>query len=216
MRIVSVNQCLSQTVEWNGKSVTTGIFKTPVSEPVSVDANGLRGDEQADLSVHGGIDKAVYAFPHEHYKHFAQLLGRDVDDFPCGQFGENLSTEGLLENEVMIGDRFRIGDSAEFEVSQPRTPCFKLGIIMQDPKFLRPFLKSLKTGFYLRVVKNGTIQAGDSIHQVHSESPSLSVADITRLNSFDRDHYDDLRKATQLTALTQSWRDDFNKQLDPS
>lgn len=211
MRILSVNRSLPQTIEWQGRSVTTGIFKIPVSEPVSIDVDGLSGDGQADLSAHGGIDKAVYAFPHEHYQHFADLK-RSVDDFPYGQFGENLSTEGLLETEVMIGDRFRVGSTAEFEVSQPRVPCFKLGIIMQAPQLLRPFLKSLKTGFYLRVIKGGTIQAGDEIHQTHSAEDSLSVADITRLFYFDKDHHEDRQKAARLPALTQSWRSGFTQE----
>lgn len=210
MRLLSVNRSLPQNIEWQNKTITTGIFKIPVSAPVPVDAHGLDGDGQADLSVHGGIDKAVYAFPHEHYQHFADLLGRDAADFPYGQFGENLSTEGLLETEVMIGDHFRIGDSAEFEVSQPRVPCFKLGIIMQAPQLLRPFLKSLKTGFYLRVIKTGVIQTRDKIHQIHRAENSLSVADITRLRYFDTDHHEDRRKAIALPALTQSWRDDFS------
>ncbi len=209
MRILSVNRSLPQTIEWQGKSVTTGIFKIPVSEPVPVDSDGLNGDGQADLSVHGGVDKAVYAFPHEHYQYFAEMLERKVNEFPCGQFGENLSTEGLLETEVMIGDRFRIGDSAEFEVSQPREPCFKLGIILQAPQILPPFLKSLKTGFYLRVIKSGIIQTGDEIHKIHSAMNSLSVADITRLKHFDRDHIADRQQASTLPALTQSWRENF-------
>lgn len=212
MHLLSVNRSLPQTIQWQGKTVSTGIFKLPVSEPVIVDANGLSGDDQADLSVHGGIDKAVYAFPHEHYQHFADLLKRNSSDFPYGQFGENLSTKGLLETEVMIGDRFRIGDHAEFEVSQPRVPCFKLGIILQAPQVLRPFLKSLKSGFYLRVIKDGTIQSGDSIQQIHSEENSLSVADITRLYHFDKDHHKDRQKAAALSALTQSWRDDFTRE----
>lgn len=213
MHLLSLNQALPRTIEWQGKSITTGIFKKPVSEALAVDSNGLPGDGQADLSAHGGIDKAIYAFPHEHYPHFADLLGCNGDDFPYGQFGENLSTEGLLENEVMIGDRYHIGDSAVLEVSQPRVPCFKLGIIMEDPKIIRPFLNSLKTGFYLRVIKNGSIQAGDRICRIYQADNALSVADITRLRYFDKDHHDDIRKAASLAALTPSWRNDFERMI---
>ncbi len=209
MHLLSVNRSLPRTIEWQGQSVSTGIFKMPVTGQVAVNVDGLHGDGQADLSVHGGPDKAVYLFPHEHYPYFADLLDRPVKDLPYGQFGENLSTTGLHENKVMIGDRFRIGDQLELEVSHPRVPCFKLGIILQAPQILRPFLKSLKTGFYLRVIKLGLIQAGDEIKQSHHAENSLSVANIVRLSYFDKDHHSDRQKASKLPALPQSWRENF-------
>lgn len=213
MRLLSVNRSLPKPVEWQGKTISTGIFKSPAAGSVPIDFKGLDGDGQGDLSVHGGVDKAVYAFPYEHYQYFAQLLDRNTEDFLYGQFGENLTTEGLFETEVLIGDRFRIGDFAEFEVTQPRVPCFKLGIIMQSPQIIRPFLKSLKTGFYLRVIKQGTIQAGDRIYKTECSKESLSVADITRLYHFDKNHHDEIRKAAAIPSLTQSWRDDFHRML---
>ncbi|MFK5923098.1 MAG: MOSC domain-containing protein [Verrucomicrobiota bacterium] len=211
MNLLSVNRSLPRTVEWQGQSVSTGIFKIPASGQVTVNVVGLYDDGQADLSVHGGPDKAVYLFPHEHYAYFADLLHRPAKDLPYGQFGENLSTIGLFENEVMIGDRFRIGGQLELEVSHPRVPCFKLGIILQAPQILHPFLKSLKTGFYLRVIETGSIQAGDEIVQSHREKNSLSVADITRLRYFDKDHHDDRQKAAKLPALPQSWQEHFSR-----
>jgi MOSC domain-containing protein YiiM len=210
MRLLSVNRSLPKAVEWQGKTITTGIFKLPVAGPVSVDSDGLQGDGQADLHAHGGIHKAVYAFPHEHYQHFAELLDRDPDSFPYGQFGENLSTEGMLESEIQIGDRFRIGN-VELEVSQPRVPCFKLGIIMQDPAIIHSFLKSLRTGCYLRVLSKGILQSGDTIVPLSSPKASLSVADITRLRFFDQNNTPALHKAANLPALTPSWRDEFSK-----
>ncbi|MCF6311604.1 MAG: MOSC domain-containing protein [Verrucomicrobiales bacterium] len=209
MKLLSVNRSLPQNIEWQGKTIATGIFKIPVTDAVMITADGLYGDDQADLSVHGGIDKAVYLFPHEHHAYFADLLGRPVTDFNYGQFGENLSTQGLLESETMIGDRFRIGDTAEFEVSQPREPCFKLGIALQAPQILRPFLKSLKTGFYLRVLTAGTIQSGDPLKQIHHAKNSLSVAQITRLRYFDQENHHQRQQAANLPALTQSWRESF-------
>lgn len=210
MRLLSVNRSLPKAVEWQGKTISTGIFKTPVTKVVSMDTDGLQGDGQADLRAHGGIHKAVYAFPHEHYQYFAGVLDRKPGDFPYGQFGENLSTEGMLESEIQIGDRFRIG-STELEVSQPRVPCFKLGIALQDPDIIHPFLESLRTGFYLRVLNKGTLQSGDAIVQLYSPKASLSVADITHLRFFDKNNTPAHLKAANLPALTPSWRDEFGK-----
>ncbi len=157
MKVVSVNLGRPRTIVWQGRKVRTGIFKEPVAGKVDLGTLNLEGDGQADLRVHGGVDKAVYAYPVEHYPTWSAELGRSL---PYGQFGENLTLEGLTEDEARIGDRYRIG-SALLEVSQPRVPCFKLGIRMEDDAFPQRFLESLRSGFYLRVAAPGTLEAGD-------------------------------------------------------
>src|SRR5213596_3826739 len=160
MKLLSVNVGLPREVEWKGKIVCTSIFKAPVPGRVRVARLNLEGDQQSDLSVHGGIDKAIYAYPSEHYSLWRhELPGMDL---PWGVFGENFTTEGLLEETVHIGDRFRIG-SAEFVVTQPRMPCFKLGIRFDRPDIVKRFLQSGRTGLYLAVLKEGEVAAGDSI-----------------------------------------------------
>jgi len=147
-------------VQWRGKTVTTSIFKAPVTGRVRVSRLNLAGDEQSDLTVHGGVDKAVYVYPSEHYPYWREQL----PDFPLpwGAFGENFTTDGLSEKDIHIGDRLRIG-TAEFEVTQPRMPCFKLGIRFDRADMVKRFLRSGRSGFYLRVLKEGDVSAGDSI-----------------------------------------------------
>jgi MOSC domain-containing protein YiiM len=161
MKVVSLNLGLPQTVQWKGKAVSTGIFKASVSGRIALRPLNFDGDRQADLSVHGGPDKAVYVYPAEHYAYWR----RELPDMalPWGMFGENLTTEGLQEEDALqVGDRFRIG-SAEVVVTQPRLPCFKLGLRFGRDDIVRRFLASGRTGFYFRVVGEGDVAAGDPI-----------------------------------------------------
>ena len=160
MKILSVHVGLPRKIEWQGKIVRTSIFKRPVEGPVRVTKLNLDGDQQSDLSVHGGIDKAVYAYPSEHYAYWREEL--PGADLPWGAFGENLTTEGLSESAVNIGDRFRIG-SAKFVVTQPRLPCYKLGVRFDRPDMVKRFFQSHRTGFYLAVLQEGEVAAGNSI-----------------------------------------------------
>lgn len=177
MRVVSVNVAEPQQVASSRGAVLTSIFKQRVEGPVAVRRRNLAGDRQADLRAHGGADKAVYAYPVEHYGVWERELERS--DFAYGQFGENLTTEGLLEDTVRIGDRFRIG-SALLEVSQPRFPCFKLGIRMGDSGFVKGFLQSRRLGFYLRVIEEGAVCAGDAIERTAQGVHTVrAVCDIT-------------------------------------
>jgi len=173
----------------------------------------LEGDRQSDLSVHGGVDKAVYAYPSEHYAYWrGELPGMDL---PWGIFGENFTTEGLLEESVRIGERLRVG-SAEFVITQPRMPCFKLGIRFDRPDIVRRFLQSRRTGFYLAVLREGEVAAGDSIQFTAQERGGLTVADIVNLYTVDAENQELLRRATEYSALPESWRDYFRKRLwDP-
>jgi MOSC domain-containing protein YiiM len=210
MKLISVNAGLPREVVWEGGSVTTGIFKRPVPGPVRVQRLNLVGDRQADLSVHGGPYKAVYAYPAEHYAYWRRELAED--DLPWGTFGENLTTEGLDEKAVYIGDRYRIG-TAEFIVSQPRVPCYKLGIRFGRPEMVKRFLNSRHTGFYFAVAQEGEIDRGDSIERVAGEANSLSIADIFRLYAFETSDRGMLQRAAQLKALPESWRSYFQEQL---
>lgn len=175
MKVLSTNVGAPRDVEWRGKTVRTSIFKTPAPGRVRVTVLNLAGDEQSDLSVHGGVDKAVYAYPSEHYAFWRKEL--PGMEFPWGAFGENLTTEGLLEEKVHIGDRFRAG-TAEFVVTQPRMPCFKLAIRFNRPDMVKRFLRSGRSGFYLAVLREGDIAAGDPIELVAKDAHQVSVADV--------------------------------------
>jgi MOSC domain-containing protein YiiM len=210
MRIVSVNVGLSREIQWQGKTVRTSIFKAPVAGPVRVERLNLDGDQQSDLTVHGGMDKAVYVYPAEHYEFWReQLPGVNL---PWGVFGENLTTEGLLEDIVQIGDKLRAG-SAEFVVTQPRMPCFKLGVRFDRPDMLKRFLRSGRTGFYLAVAREGEIAAGDVVTWVARDGHAITVAEIAGLYTADAPNQDLLRHATELPALPEGWREYFRKRL---
>jgi MOSC domain-containing protein YiiM len=208
--LLSVNAGLPREVQWRGRVVLTSIFKAPVPGRVRVMRMNLVGDRQADLSVHGGADKAVYAYPSEHYAFWRnELPGADL---PWGAFGENLTTEGLLEDKVHIGDRFRAG-SAEFIVTQPRMPCFKLGIRFNRPDMVKRFLRSGRTGFYLAVLREGEIGAGDRLDLIEEDASHITVADVVALYAADAANQDLLRRASELPALPASWREYFRERL---
>jgi MOSC domain-containing protein YiiM len=210
MRLISVNVGLPREVQWRGKTVRTSIFKAPVSGRVKVRQLNLDGDQQSDLSVHGGIDKAVYAYPSEHYPFWrAELPGADLG---WGAFGENFTTEGLLEEAVHIGDRLRVG-SAEFMVTQPRMPCFKLGIRFGRPDILKRFQQSGRTGFYLAVLREGEVAAEDDVEFIAQDEHGVSVADVVALYTADATNQDLLRRVSELPALPEGWRDYFRKRL---
>jgi MOSC domain-containing protein YiiM len=210
MNLLSINVGLPREIESKGKIVRTSIFKSPVSGRIRVAQLNLEGDQQSDLSVHGGIDKAVYAYPSEHYLFWRQEL--PGIDLPWGSFGENFTTAGLLEEAVHIGDRFRVG-SAEFVVTQPRMPCFKLGIRFDRQDIVKRFLQSGRTGFYLAVLKEGEVTAGDSINLLKRDEHGITIADIVNLYGRDAKNQDLLHRVSELPSLPKSWRDYFRKRL---
>lgn len=210
MKLISLNVGLPRIVESNGEPVTTGIFKEPKQGPVMLRKLNLDGDRQADLTVHGGVSKAVYGYPVEHYEFWRRELP-DME-LPFGMFGENFTTEGLREDTLNVGDRFRIGE-AELMVTEPRLPCYKLGIKFGRSDILRRFLQSRRTGFYFAVVKEGQVEAGDEIELLSRDSNNISIADITRLYAFEKDDVDTLRRAVKLEALSEGWREYFQKQI---
>ncbi|MBE7468752.1 MAG: MOSC domain-containing protein [Anaerolineae bacterium] len=211
MKLISINVGLPRAVTWQGKPVTTGIFKEPVSGPVILRRLNLEGDRQADLSVHGGADKAVYVYPAEHYDYWqTELPGTPL---PWGAFGENFTVAGLLEDEVNIGDRFRVG-GAEVMVTQPRLPCYKMGVKFGRADMVKRFLASRRTGFYVAVLKEGQVEAGDAIELISRDENKVTVADITRLYAFDKADAATLQRAIQVEALPEGWVDYFQSQLE--
>jgi len=211
MRLISVNVGLPRTVSWQGSPVTTGIFKDPIEGSVMLRTLNIDGDKQADLSVHGGVSKAAYSYPVEHYEFWKSQLP-DMK-LPYGMFGENFTTEGLLEDTVNIGDRFRIGE-AEVMATEPRMPCYKLGLKFGRADILKRFLVSRRTGFYFAVLKEGKVEAGDTIEPLSQGESGIAVADITRLYAFEKDDLQTLRRVVQLEALSESWRGYFRHQIE--
>ena len=211
MEVISVNVGLPRQVHWKGKVITTAIFKEPVAGAVRVGALNLDGDRQADPSVHGGPTKAVYAYPAEHYDFWRRELPET--NMAWGAFGENLTTRGLSEEAVHIGDRFRVGIT-ELVVTEPRMPCYKLRIRFGRDDILKRFLDSGRTGFYFGVSREGEVQAGDPIVPLEEDPGRLRVADVTRLYTSDKDNRDLLRRAARLPSLPEGWRSYFQHQLD--
>ncbi len=209
MRVVSLSVGLPREVEWEGKTVLTSIFKQPVDRRLRVTRLNVEGDEQSDLTVHGGVDKAVYVYPSEHYDEWRRELPEV--EFSWAAFGENLTTEGLRE-DVRIGDRFRIG-TAEFVVTQPRLPCYKLGIRFGRMDMLKRMIQNGRTGFYFAVTIEGEVGAGDAIEPLARAEDDLTVKDIVNLYTVDAKNQDLLRRAIQSEALPESWKGYFRKRL---
>ena len=203
MKLVSVNVGLPREESWKGRTVTTAIFKTPVDGPVNLRRHNLDGDEQADLSVHGGPMKAVYVYPLQHYDYWRKEL--PDTDLPWGSFGENFTVEGVDEESVCIGDEFRIG-GARLVVTEPRMPCSKLGTKFRRADMVKMFLTSQRTGFYFGVVEEGPVQAGDELELLCKHQDGLTVADVTRLYTTAKTNTDLLRKAISVSVLPESWR----------
>jgi MOSC domain-containing protein YiiM len=211
MKVVSVNVGLPRTITWKGRTLQTGIFKAPISGRVQVRTLNLDGDRQADLSVHGGPDKAIYLYPSEHNGYWQGEFPEM--ELPWGMFGENFTTEGVLEETVNIGDRWRIG-SALVMVTQPRVPCYKLAAKFGRQDIVKRFLASGRSGFYLRVMQEGKMGVGDPIELMNQDRHGVTVTDVIKLY---RDGADDLglyRRAVQVEALSEGWRAHFQQQID--
>lgn len=210
MKIISVNISRPRLVVWKSQTVSTGIYKMPVESRVMLRSLNLDGDRQADLTVHGGPSKAAYVYPSEHYSYWRdELPGTEL---PWGMFGENFTTEGLDESTVNIGDRFRLG-SAEVMVTEPRMPCYKLGIKFGRTDIIKRFLASGRTGFYFSVQREGQVGAGDEIELIGHDENNVTVADISRLYVRDKGDIVMMRRAIAVEALPESWRDHFRQQL---
>jgi len=213
MKLVSVNTGLPREMTWHGRNVTTAIYKQPVHRRIALRTLNLEGDGQADLTVHGGAYKAVYCYPIEHYDYWkAQMPGRDL---PLAMFGENFTTVGLLEDSVHLGDQFSVG-SAQVVVTQPRLPCYKLGMRFQSDDMVKRFLASGRSGFYLAVTREGDVGAGDGINVIARDPHAVPVSAITQLYMAKRYGDDDVasvRRALRVAALPEGWKEYFRERL---
>ena len=210
MKLISINVGRPQLVMRDGEAVSTAIFKQPIEGRVMLRTLNLDGDRQADLSVHGGPTKAVYVYPAEHYKFWKHELPEM--ELPYGMFGENFTVTGFSEANLNIGDQFQIG-SAEVMVTEPRMPCYKLGIRFGRTDIIKRFLVSERSGFYLAVLEEGEVGAGDEFQLIKRNEPSVTVNDIVRLYSRDKTNKDLLRRATAVEALPEGWRSYFEERL---
>jgi MOSC domain-containing protein YiiM len=210
VKILSLNVGLPREVVFMGESVTTGIFKEPIEGRVKLGRLNLDGDKQADLTVHGGEDKAVYAYAWEHYGFWRdQLPGTTLS---YGMFGENFTTEGLMEHAVNIGDQFQIG-SVKIMATQPRMPCYKLGVKFGRMDIIRRFLASGRSGIYFKVLKEGEVGAGDKIEPISRDKNNVTVKDIVRLYVDDKHDIETMQRAMRIKALPEGWRYHFNQQM---
>jgi len=214
MKLVSLNVGLPRQVTWRGRNTTTAIYKQPAGGRVALRQLNLDGDRQADLTVHGGEHKAVYCYPLVHYDYWRrELPGQEL---PMGAFGENFTTDGLLEDSVHLGDRLSVG-SAEVVVTQPRLPCYKLGVRFQSDDMVKRFFESRRTGFYLAVACEGEVGAGDAIKVIARDPNGVPVSEITRLYAEKRYGESDLtsvRRALRVAALPESWKEHFRERLE--
>lgn len=201
--VISIQVGRPRQVSWRRRIFRTAIQKSPVSGPVAVQRLNLAGDEQADLSVHGGPDKAVYLFPSEHYDYWSSTLERY--DLPWGSFGENLTTIGIDDRQLAVGDRLQIG-SAVFEIRQPRTPCYKLAFQFDRPDIIKAFARSGRTGVYLSVRREGVIQAGEEIFLHPTNSPRITIAQLLQLLREPTVDLDLVRRAIECEALPEPWK----------
>ena len=213
MKVLSVNVGLPKKVIFNGQLVSTAIFKDPVNGPIMVRKLNLDGDRQADPTVHGGVDKAVYSYPAEHYDYWRKQFPNT--GITWGTFGENFTTEGLMEDTVNVGDHLQIG-SATLVASQPRMPCYKLGVRFGTMDIIRRFLASGRPGIYFSVLKEGEVQTGDKIGIIKKDKNKVTVKDIVRLyvNSDDTGNIETMRRATKISALPEGWRQGFQQNIN--
>ncbi len=210
MKILSVNVSEPQKVIFNGKELITSIYKKPISKKVMVTSQGIEGDRQADLSVHGGYDKAVYGYSFNHYKLWGERLNKEFTDF--GLVGENLTIDNFDENEVNVGDRFQINDCI-IQVSQPRIPCYKIGIKMNSRDFPKMFSQSGLLGSYFRVIQEGSIESGCEMEKIHSETESMSIKEIASILFVDIKNIELMKKALDIKPLTEEIKEKFRERL---
>ncbi len=213
MKLISLNVALPRLATYRTQTFKTGIFKQPVSGPVTLRTLNLDGDRQADLVAHGGPFKAVYGYPSEHYEFWQHELG--AAHLPWGMFGENFTTEGLFESELHIGDRLVIG-SAIIVVRQPRIPCYKLAAKFHRTDIIARFLDSGRSGFYFSVEQEGTVEAGNEFTFLSRDLAGITVAEMNRLYAHDIYNRALFEKAMNTAALPESWRDHLKKRFSSS
>lgn len=211
MSILSLNIGQVREINRNGNIVSTAIYKTPVSGSLQVHNLGIEGDQQANLKVHGGVDKAVYAYPSEHYDYWKKLLERE--DLPYGMFGENLTVSGYLEDQVYFGDVFEAG-SARLQITMPRQPCLKLNLKFEDNQMAKKFLASGRSGFYFRVLKTGMIKAGDQFTRIATSADQLSIREFNLVYNKEKNNIPLLKKVIESKDVPLQYREHFSEHLD--
>jgi MOSC domain-containing protein YiiM len=211
MKLISLNVGLPRQVTFRGELVTTGIFKEPIYHRTKLRKLNLDGDKQADLTVHGGVDKAVYSYPEEHYRFWQKELPDMY--LSWGMFGENFTTEGLFEDNVNIGDQFQIG-TAIVIATQPRMPCYKLGVKFGRMDMIKRFLTSGLTGIYFKVLQEGEVGAGDVIELIRRDDNNVTVKDVVRIYTVDKEDVKTMERAIKIKDLPDGWRFHFIEQLD--
>lgn len=213
MKLLAISISEPKPVAYKGRQIMTGIFKAPVQHKIRVEFTGLADDGQADRANHGGPDKAIYAYTIENYRYWQKLLHKPT--MPYGQFGENFTVEGMPDDQIHIGDIFKVGE-AQLQVTQPRVPCFKLGIRMDSPHFPAAFMRSGRVGFYLRVLVEGEVKADDAIERLAQDPVRLSIQEAMNALSKGVEQEAVIRKALRIEALSAAWRRDLEKRLSKS
>ncbi len=211
-RVLAVSVGRPRGFDYHGRAAKSAIWKTPVSGRIAVRGVNLAGDDQADREAHGGPDKAVYAYAVEDARWWGEQIGRSI---ATAEFGENLTTEGIGVNDALVGERWRIG-SAVFEISEPRVPCWRLGVRMNDPKFIRLFTEALRPGAYMRIVTEGDVGAGDAIEPVSKPGHDLSIRDVFRIYTRDRDECRRLIEVPQMSEAWKAWARDMLERRGPA
>ena len=213
MKVLSVNVGFPRKILFNGQIITTAIFKDPVKGPISLRKLNLDGDKQADLTVHGGLDKAVYSYPSEHYVYWRKQFPNT--DLVWGMFGENFTTEGLFEDAVNVGDQFQIG-SAKLVATQPRMPCYKLGVRFGRMDVIRRFMASGRPGIYFKVLTEGEVQRDDKIKIIRRDKNNVTVKDIVSLYIARNDinNIETMKRATKIRDLPEGWRYEFEQKIE--
>ena len=214
MKVLSVNVGLPRNVLFNGQIITTAIFKDPVNGPIILRKLNLDGDKQADLTVHGGVDKAVYSYPAEHYDYWRKQFPNM--DLVWGMFGENFTTEGLMEDDVNVGDQFQIGSATKLVATQPRMPCYKLGVRFGRMDVIRRFMASGRPGIYFKVLTEGEVQRDDKIKIIRRDKNNVTVKDIVSLYIARNDinNIETMKRATKIRDLPEGWRYEFQQKIE--
>ena len=211
MKILSVNISEPKKILFNGKTLVTSIYKQPVNECLELNKLGLQGDKQADLNSHGGRHKALYIYSYIHYKYWGNILNKDFSK-DYGLVGENFTVDDFDENNYFIGDEFEISNVI-IKITQPRIPCYKLGIKMNNKNFLKKFVEYGHLGMYAKVKKTGQVKSGDTLKLIRRENETMSVYDISRLIFDKNDNIDSLKKAMRIKSLSEEIKTEFNKRL---
>ena len=211
MKVLSINISIPRKIIFNGKTVNTSIFKKPINEKVKITKLGINGDKQADLSAHGGKNKSVYVYSYSHYKYWGKILNKNFSK-EYGLVGENLTIDDFNEKDYFIGDEIQIANTV-LKITQPRIPCYKLGIKMNEKKFIKYFIDHAHLGMYMKVIKSGEIEKNDNVELIHREKNSMSVYDVSKLIFNEYTDVSKIKKALSMSYLSEEIKTRLTKTL---